>query len=336
MVRKIGIFILNTILLAGCSFGDKNDKEVFTGKVEGNKVNASSEISGKIIEINIEEGKSIKAGDKIAVIDTRDLSLRLKKAERALELSEAKLQDAINGARNEEIKAQQSNLKSIEAQIEGSRKNYNHRLKNYEKTLNLYENSAVSEQQLDDAKALLDNEATNINSLEKQYDGVKAQLDLLIAGATDQKIKMIESEVEIARSEVDIINNQIEKGKVISSIDGTIQNMNYSVGELITTGGSIATIIEDNNLWVKIYIPEKQLHKISINDELNLRLDFMKDEKIVGKVIYISSEAEFTPKNVESKESKTETVFEVKVKIVDSIDRLKPGMLVDVVLKGDM
>lgn len=335
MAKKIILIILVTLFLVGCSFED-NDENTFTGTIEGNRVSVSSEISGKIVEINYQEGNKILEGDNIAVIDTEDLALKLNKAEKALELSKAKLQEAINGARNEEIRSLKANLNKIEVQLEGAKRNYEHRADNYNKMLKLHENSAVSKQELDDAEVLLDNELTKINSLEKEYEGMKAKLDLLIVGATDQKIKMLEAEVEMGKVEIEMIQKQIEKGRVASPINGTVQSINFNKGELITTGGELAAIIEDNNLWVKIYIPEKDLHKISLDDKLSLMVDFIESENIVGQVIYISSEGEFTPKNIESKENKKEMVFEVKIKIVDGIEQLKPGMLVDVMLEGDV
>ncbi len=252
-----------------------------------------------------------------------------------MELSESKLQEALAGARNEEIRNLKSDLDKIDVQLEGASRSYDYRLNNYEKILKLFESAAASQQQVDDAKILLDAEGTNINSLEKQYESLRAQLDLLLAGVTEQKIKMLEAEVGMAETEIDIINNQIEKGAVNAPVKGIVQSINYNVGELIPAGGTFGNIIDLDNLWVKIYIPAKELHMINLGDELKVSLESLSDEEILGKVVFISSEAEFTPKNVESKENKEEMVFEVKIGIVDNISKLKPGMLVDIMVEGE-
>jgi len=334
LYKKVILVLILSFFLVGCNLNESNDL-VFTGTIEGEEIDISTEIGGILKEIFIEEGDKIEEGKSIALIDTRDLELKLKKAQEALSLSNAKLQDTLKGARNEEINNLKANLDRIDTLIEGANKNYKYRLNNYNRIKELYENKASSEQDLNDAKSLLDAEETNLESLRKQYDGVEAQLNLLLKGATLETIKMLEAEVKIAEAEINIIKNEIEKGKITAPINGIIQNINYKENELIPLGGKITTIIDDAELFVNIYIPEKQLHLIKLNDRVRLVSEHMKNRVLEGKIIYISPEAEFTPKNIESKENKQEMVFKVKIKILKKDVFLKPGMLIDVVLDGE-
>lgn len=334
LYKKVILVLILSFFLVGCNLNESNDL-VFTGTIEGEEIDISTEIGGILKEIFIEEGDKIEEGKSIALIDTRDLELKLKKAQEALSLSNAKLQDTLKGDRNEEINNLKANLDRIDTLIEGANKNYKYRLNNYNRIKELYENKASSEQDLNDAKSLLDAEETNLESLRKQYDGVEAQLNLLLKGATLETIKMLEAEVKIAEAEINIIKNEIEKGKITAPINGIIQNINYKENELIPLGGKITTIIDDAELFVNIYIPEKQLHLIKLNDRVRLVSEHMKNRVLEGKIIYISPEAEFTPKNIESKENKQEMVFKVKIKILKKDVFLKPGMLIDVVLDGE-
>ncbi|MDK2919254.1 MAG: rane fusion protein YbhG [Candidatus Petromonas sp.] len=336
MKRKcLILLILVAGFLAGCTLHVASP-EVYTGTVEAEETDVSTEIGGKLTKVFVEEGQKIKIGDRIAKVDTTDLEIKLAKAKAALKIKQANLQEILDGARGEEIKNARANLDKIEVLLEGSRKNYDYRLENYNKIKKLYEDSAASKQQLEDAETLLDAANTEIKSLEKQHDALKAQLDMLLNGATDEKIKMAKANVEMAEAEVKYLENQISKGNLISFVDGVIQNVNYNEGEIVSPGGNIATVVNLKDLWVKIYIPEKKLHKIALNKKMKLYTDFLKDKSISGKVVYISSEAEFTPKNMESKENKEEMVFEVKIKILDKSPELKPGMLVDVKLEGEI
>lgn len=332
---KINIFVLliSALLLTSCSMNLDNEKLTYTGTIEADEIKISSQIGGLISETFANEGEEITANSQIASIDMKDLQLELKKAENRLELAKTKFEELLDGARNEEIKSAKANVNKAKAQLEGLRKSYEYRLENYNNLEKLYNEGAVSNQQLDDSKALLDSADSNLKSIEKQYEASIASLDLLLNGATENNIKISQLEVERVEIEIENLKNQIDKCKIKTPINGIIQTFNFKKGELISTGGVLATVIDIKNLWVKIYIPEKELHKITLGQELNILTDSETQSTIKGKVIYISPEAEFTPKNVESKENKEEMVFEVKLKILDNDNSLKPGMLVDMKLE---
>ncbi len=332
---KMKYLFLSSILLlflAGCTKEDKN--LTFTGSIEAEEINISSEISGTLDKIFAEEGQSLKAGDKIASMDTSSLKFKLKEATGKLNNAKAQLQEIINGTRSEEIKKAKANLESTNALLSGAKKKYEYTLKNLNDLTSLYDNDAISRKNIEDAQSLVDASYANFESLQKQYEMNKANLDLLLKGATGEKIRMAQSQVDVVQANIDLLNYEISKGEIQAPINGVIQTINYSEKELLPLGGNLATLIDLNNLWVKIYVPEKQLHKISLNQVLKLHSDALKKETVTGKIIYISPKAEFTPKNVESKENKEEMVFEVKIKIIKASNLLKPGMLVDVSLEG--
>jgi HlyD family secretion protein len=310
-----------------------NQNQTYTGTIEADEVKISCELGGIISEVFIKEGQRIKAGNRVANIDMTDLNIKLRKAENRLEFAKTKLNEILNGARNEEIKSARANVRKTKVQLEGFKKNYEYRLENFNNIKKLYNEGAVSNQQLDDSKSLLDSAETNLKSIEKQYESSLAALELLLNGATEYNIKANQLEVEKAEIEIDNLKNQINKCKIKAPIDGIIQTLNFNKGELIPTGGVISTVIDTDNLWVKIYISEKELFKIKLGEDVYILTDPNDKNTIKGKVVYISSEAEFTPKNVESKENKEEMVFEVKIKILEKDNSLKPGMFVDIKLK---
>ncbi|WP_069649904.1 HlyD family secretion protein [Caloranaerobacter ferrireducens] len=333
-VRFLLFTILFAILFIGCSI-QENNEIVYTGFIEGDEIDISTEVSGVLNDILVHEGESIKEGDLIAKVDTKSLSLQLKQVEAELKMAEAQLDKIKAGARSEEIRKAEVSLEEVKVLLEGAKDEYEYRLKNYNKINDLYKNSGASEQQVRDAKALLDSSYTKVQSLEKKYLQSKTQLELLLNGPTVEELNIAKAKVESINAKIELLKYQISKGDVVSTVDGVIQTINYNKGELVSAGSNIATIVDLNNLWVKIYVPQKELHKVSLNQEVLLTLDY-KDKKIRGKVVYISPEAEFTPRNVESKESKEELVFAVKIKLIDKLSELKPGMLVDVHLDGDV
>lgn len=327
--------IIIILIVIGCTLSKEKEVLTYTGTVEAEQVDIGTEVGGIVKEVLVEEGQRVNRGDRIAVIDTRGLQLQLEQAEASLRAAEARLEELREGARDQEIEKSQANLQNIQALLEGAKKDYEHKLQNLKDTEKLYGLSAVSEKQVEDARAMVDAAYSRLQSLQKQYDAARAQLDLLLEGPTGQKIKMAEAEVDGVKARIAFLKYQISKGEIYSPIEGMIQNIYFDEGEFVPVGGNIATVINLNKQWVKIYVPEKELHRFTLGQQLDLYTGFKGETSIAGEVIYISQEAEFTPKNVESRESKEEMVFAVKVRIKDAPYQLKPGMLVDVRLGGD-
>ncbi|WFD08824.1 HlyD family secretion protein [Tepidibacter hydrothermalis] len=334
-MRRLKVLSILLILfsITGCS---KDTSLVYTGTLEATEVDLNSEVSSTVKNVFVDEGSSVKKGDKILQIDDASLLIKLNQANAQLNASKADFEDVSNGSRNEEIKKAQANLESIDALLSGAKSEYEYVRDNYNDLKSLYEQDAVSKKELDGAKTSMDKAYSNFQNVQKQYESAKSSVDLVLSGSTSEKIKKAKAQVDYMKANVDLLNYQLSKATIYSPIDGVIQNINYDEGELVLNGANVANIINLTDRWVKIYIPQKQLNKVSLNQEVNIKADYLKDKKLTGKIVYISSKAEFTPKNVESKESKEEMVFEVKVKIDDQSNLLKPGMLVDIDLEGDL
>lgn len=334
MVNKLKILIILLIgfSIVGCS---KDTNLVYTGTLEATEVDLNSEISATVKSAFVDEGSSVKKGDKIFQIDDTSLLIKLNQAKAQLNAAKADFDEVSNGSRSEEIKKSQANLESIDALLGGAKSEYEYVLDNYNDLKSLYDQDAVSKKELDGAKTSMDKAYSNFQNVQKQHESAKSSLDLVLSGSTNERIKKAKAQVDTMKANVDLANYQLSKSTIYSPINGVVQNINYDEGELVLNGANVANIIDLTDRWVKIYIPQKQLNKVSLNQEVNIEADYLSDKNLTGKIVYISSEAEFTPKNVESKESKEEMVFELKVKIEDDSNLLKPGMLVDVELEGD-
>lgn len=337
MYKKIKIIMLCMILsvfLSACDFNDINSN-IYTGTVECEEVDMSSEVAGNITDIFVEEGDFIKKGDRIAHIDVESLKIELKKGEAGLKIANAKLDKLRTGARSEEIKKARVQVQKLQEILEGKESDYHFKRRNHEDIKKIFEEGAISEKKLEEAKVLLDTAYAAFESTKKEVEEAQYTLDLITKGTRSEEIQMALGEVEAAKATVDTIKYKISKENIIAPIDGTVESIYYHEGEWIPAYGNMTNILDLKNLWVKIYIPEKEMDKISLHQEINMTADFMGDQEIKGKVIYIAKDAEFTPKNIESKENKQEMVFAVKIKIIDDLEKLKPGMLIDIHLGGE-
>ncbi|WP_343069660.1 HlyD family secretion protein [Clostridium aciditolerans] len=366
--KNVKVLVLITLIIAvssGFIFKSIKDKQkdefVYYGTVEADKINLSTEIGGKVKEIKLQEGSKVKAGELIATIDSDENSLKLQDSEIAIKSAENELGKTQDGTRAEEIKAQealvrqaQSLVKQGEAAVKiaennlnSAQTNFDYKKKIYDDAAALYQSGADSKYKMDAAKNELDN-ATNVlnnakDSLESsraqvsnysaQLDSSNEKLQLLVNGATERDKNSAQYGVEKAKNSYELNKVMLDKSNIVTSTDGIIETINFKKGEYIAPGSAVATLLDDKNLWVKIYVPESVLTHIKLEKEVTLTSDFLKDKTIKGKIIYISPEAEFTPMNIVTKNDRTKLVYEVKIKILDNIDSVKTGMLLDVNLK---
>ncbi len=340
MINKRVVFILSTLLvfvvLSGCSYiGVDYEDDFYTGTVECDEVNISAERGGIIKDIFVNEGYSIKRDDKIAQIDVKELEIEKQKLVAGVDIAQSNLEKLKTGSRIEEINSAKANVEQLEAILQGKEEEYNYKLKKYNDIKKLYEDEAVSKDKLDEIESSFNISKSTLESTRQQYEAAREQYKLLLKGSRKEDVKVALARLDQAKASLELLNYNLSKEYIKAPFDGVIDVVNYDKGEYIPTYGIIANILDLDSLWVKIYVPEKNLYKVSLGEEVKIYADFVNDKSINGKVVYISNEAEFTPKNVESKENKQEMVFEVRVEIIDKNKLLKPGMLVDIDLGGE-
>ncbi len=157
----------------------------------------------------------------------------------------------------------------------------------------------------------------------------QAQLDLLQAGATREQVAIFQAQVEQARSALRTLEVQLEKMTLKAPRDGLVVERMVHVGEMATPGAALLTVAALDEVKLTIYIPEDEIGRVKVGQQVQVTVDSYPDEVFVGKVSYIASEAEFTPKNVQTKKERVNMVFAVKIKLPNPDHELKPGMPAD-------
>lgn len=248
-----------SLLMSGCN---KKTGLELSGTIEATQVEASSEVAGKVVGLEKNEGDSVKKGDVLAVLDSSLQKLAVKQQQAVVKLKEAKLEELKAGTRPQQLEQAASAVKSA-------------------------------------------------------------------------TIKAAEADLEQTRIMLEQAELILEKYQVRASIDGIYSLRNVNIGDLVNTGTSVATITDPDDLWVNVFIPQMNLKVISSGQELNLRVKALDNGTVKGRIVHIASKAEFTPKNTETDDAKENTVFKVRIKIIEKIDMLKPGMTVDAVIPLD-
>ena len=193
---------------------------------------------------------------------------------------------------------------------------------------------AMAKSQVDQAQAALARltpDAAQLAAAQSQVEQAQAALERLTP--TAESIAIAENQVKQAEAALGVLKTQMNKMAVKSPVEGVIARRAISVGEIASPGATLLTVRKANPVKLTIYVPETRLGQIKLGDEVGVQVDSFPGKTFMGKVIFIASQAEFTPRNVQTKAERVNTVFAVKLEIANPDAALKPGMPADALLK---
>jgi multidrug efflux pump subunit AcrA (membrane-fusion protein) len=197
-----------------------------------------------------------------------------------------------------------------------------------EDLLAIRENPQELDIQVDTAKA-------QYERAEAAVQAAQAQLEALKAGATQEQIAVAEAQVKQAQAAADLLRVQLDKMTLTAPTSGLVMERTVHSGEMAAAGATLVTIANLDEVTLTIYIPEDEIGKVKVGQTVEVSVDSFPGKVFDGRVNYIASEAEFTPKNVQTKKERVNMVFAVKVKIPNPEHELKPGMPADAVIEGE-
>lgn len=164
----------------------------------------------------------------------------------------------------------------------------------------------------------------------------QAQVDGLQVGATTEQVAAVEAQVEISRAALDALRVQVDKFVLQAPISGLVLERPVHVGEVALPGSPLMTLADLDRVTLIVYVPEDQLGRVRLGQPVTVTVDAYPDRTFRGTVAFIASQAEFTPKNVQTREERVSMVFAVKVRLPNPDHALKPGMPADAVLVDDL
>ncbi|MEO6938539.1 MAG: efflux RND transporter periplasmic adaptor subunit [Candidatus Kapaibacterium sp.] len=314
-ISKTLLIIVLTASIASCSgSGDKNTIKA-SGTIEATEVNISSKAASQLKVLSVDEGSHVKIGDTIAIIDHVTLDLQLREADAALSAAVAQADLLKKGARAEDIQQAEESVTQSEA---------NHKLAAQEllRIEALTREGAATKEQLDAAQSKYDVTSS-------QIEAAKQGVARLRKFTRPEDLRAALARVEQANAAKARVAQMINDCYIISPVDGIVTHKVVEAGELIGTGATIVTVTELDKVHLTIYVTESELPKVKLGGLANVVIDGMPGKSYIGKVIYISPEAEFTPKNIQTKDDRTKLVFGVKIEIPNPNDELKRGLPAD-------
>jgi len=182
---------------------------------------------------------------------------------------------------------------------------------------------------------LRDQAETAYQSARKRYEAASNDYQMLKKGYREEEVDRAQAAKESAEAAIRLIQRSIKDATVIIPANGIMQVRYVELGELVTPGSILATVTDLHDMWIMAYVSEKNLGKVKLGQSAEVFVDSFPDKPFPGKVVYISTEAEFTPKNIQTKEERVKLVYGVKVQIDNTKELLKVGMPADVVINAN-
>ena len=286
-----------------------------TGTIEATRVELCTKSSGAIKTLMVKAGDTVAAGKLVAELQRNDLVAQRERDAIALAKAEDQLNDLQSGAREPEIDQARANVNIARTNLEKTKSDL-------EKRESLFAQGVVSQDELDRYRV-------NLALNQDQLQAAQAQLDLLESGSRPKVIAAARNEVERSRAVLKASDAVLDDLKVTAPRAGTIQTKNYEEGEFVQMGASLATLVDLNDQWIRVYIPTDQLPGVRLGQPVSFTVSGV-PETFSGEVIEISNKGEYTPKTIQTKDERANVVFGVKIRINNEGGVLKPGMPADV------
>ncbi|MGZ5487222.1 MAG: HlyD family secretion protein [Candidatus Aminicenantales bacterium] len=320
MRSKITALVLAALAGLACSSKAAKDVMSASGTIEAIEVNVASKVSGQILTLAVEEGARVKPGDVLANVDHATADIQLRQAEAGVDLAQAQLVLLRNGARKEDIQQAEAVLKQAEAGLLVASDDAR-------RMRELVRTGSVTTKQRDDAEARL-------TVAEAQRSAAAEALSKVRRLARPEEIQAAEARLAQARAAADLLAKTISDCTITAPAGGIVTHKAVEAGELVTPGATVVTLTELDSVYVMIYVTETEMGRVRLGDAVEVRIDAFRDRAFAGKITYISPEAEFTPKNVQTKEDRVKLVFGVKVEIENKDGLLKPGLPADALFRA--
>jgi HlyD family secretion protein len=319
---------LACLSFAGCQESAPAGALRVSGQVEATDVHVAAEVSGRIINVAINEGDRVRQGDVIAQIDTRDIDLSLQRARAERSQADAQLRLLQAGARVEEVRHADAQSAAAAADVAAAQADLAAAETDLQRFERLLQSNSGSQKQRDDAATRRDVAQDRLRAARARETAARETAARLRAGSRRE-------EVDAARARVATVDAQIaalEKSKadtaVRAPIDGIVTERLLDMGEMATARVPIAVVTDLDHAWAEVFAGETTIPRIRIGQAATVFTD-AGGPGLPGKVSFIASKAEFTPRNVQTAEDRSKLVYRVKIAVDNQQGILKQGMPVE-------
>lgn len=290
-----------------------------SGNIEAHESLVSFKVTGRIIDLPVDEGMTMRCGDLLARLDSDDYRQQVDVDEATAHVRDRQLALGLAGSRIQDIEAGRQAVIDAQADLDEKKKD----LARYQALFDLDE---ITGQVRDQA-------ATAVTRAEATLERNKQVYNELVEGTRKEELDVDRSNVRQARENLEMSRIRLSYTVLRAPFNGVVLVREAELGEVVSPGTPIVTLADLDDIWLRVYLPETDLGKVQWGQEVEVRTDTYPGKVYRGRISVISSDAEFTPKSVQTEEERVTLVYRVKVDVENPNYELKPGMPADAYIK---
>jgi len=358
------VLVIIGLAYAGYRWYEARQPYEWSGTVEARVVYLGSRVGGRVKEVKVKEGDEVEQGQELVVLEAGDLPAqrlgalgaleqvratlqKLEAGARPEELDQARanaatasaaLQEAKAGARSEQILAARARLAQTQVAVDKAQLDHS-------RAVDLLSKKAISQAEADNADAALKSATATRDAARAALDELEhgtrkedvaqavaraqeaqASAKLVQAGARVEDLRAAKGAVDAAQGRLDQIDASIAELSIRASVPGRVESLDLRPGTIIAPASTAATLVERGQLFVRIYVPETQLGRIHVGDDVPITVDSFDKRTFKGKVEHINAVGEYTPRNLQTADERANQVFSTRVGIVEGERDLRAGM----------
>ncbi|HTT12341.1 MAG TPA: HlyD family efflux transporter periplasmic adaptor subunit [Burkholderiaceae bacterium] len=320
-MKKRLIVVSVLVVLAVAAWGwwrtgrqETRSELILHGNVDIRQVSLAFDGTGRVVELHADEGDRVKAGALLGVLDTRTLALQAEQAQAQISVQQQNLLRLRHGSRPQEIAQARSRLASAQADAARAEQD----LARLQAVAASTQGRGVSPQELDRAESTSQVAASRV---EEQREALR----LTELGPRAEDVAGAEAQLRATQAQLALLQHQISQGELRAPADAVVRSRLLEPGDIATPQRPVFALALTDPKWVRVYVNEVDLGRVRPGMAARIVTDSQPDRPIEGKVGYISSVAEFTPKSVQTEELRTSLVYEVRVLVADAGNALRLG-----------
>ncbi len=344
---------------------------IYSGTVETREIQIGSKIGGRVLQVAVEEGQRVAAGTLLVRFECEELKAQRAQAASKVEQARADLRRLEHGYRPEEIAqaeatvqeqrsmyeaaksgARPQELQQAQAEYEAAQADAVNAETTFRRYEQLVRTDTISRQQFDDAKSKRDasqqkaesahqrlallqagTRAEDVQAAQGRFRQAEAAAALAHRGYRREDIDAARSRLAEASQQVEELDVRLKEAELVAPANGVVEVVSVRPGDLVAPGRVVVSMLEDSQLWVKVYVPETELGTVKVGQSASVEVDAFPSRQFASHVEQIAAQAEFLPRNVQARDDREHQVFGVKVRVENPEGVLKSGMAATVRLQ---
>lgn len=298
-----------------------------SGYVEATEVRVGAQVGGRVLEVPVEEGDRVAAGAVLARLDPADIELALRRAEAERDQAVAQLRLLQAGARAEDVQQARAQVDSARAELVAAESELRSASADLERFEALLASNSGSRKQRDDAATRRAVAEARVTAAQARVRAAQETVAKLRAGARPEELAAARARVAAVEAQIAEIEKARADTVLVSPVAGVVTLKTVRAGELVARGTPIVTITDLERPWANVYVDEPLVPNLRLGQAVTIVTDA--GQRLAGRITFISPQAEFTPRNVQTAEERSKLVYRIKVTVDNSEGILKSGMPVE-------